>query len=215
MKFFVLSLLPFFLFAQVQVESEMEDVSEAFGHIIYNNFEKLHVKFDLEKIVQGIRNAAEGKQPPLKETKCIELIHSEQEKEFKILSQENRKKAESFLKTNSEKEGVICMEGGKLQYLVLKSGKGPLVKARSSPLVRYGVKLLDGTDIWPPNQEEPINLEGTIPGLKAGLVGMKEGEKRMLYVHPDLSYHEKAFFMLLPNALLTFEIEVLKADSNS
>ena len=215
MKLFVVCSLPFFLCTGVQSDSQMQHVSEAFGHIIYHNFEKLNVKFDVEKIVQGIRHAAEGKESPLDESKCIEIIHLEQEKRFKIISLENRKQAENFLTLNARKEGVICLENGKLQYRVITPGSGPLVKPHSSPLIRYTVKQLDGSNVWAPNQEGSIDLEETIPGLKMGLVGMKEGEKRMLYIHPDLSYHEKAFFMLLPNALLTFEVEVMKAHSNS
>jgi peptidylprolyl isomerase len=41
---------------------------------------------------------------------------------------------------------------------------------------------------------------------------MREGEIRTLYIHPDLGYgciHDAA-----PNALLIFEIEVLKADAS-
>ena len=33
-----------------------------------------------------------------------------------------------------------------------------------------------------------IPLDQTIPGFSKGIVGMKEGEKRRLFVHPDLGY---------------------------
>jgi peptidylprolyl isomerase len=41
---------------------------------------------------------------------------------------------------------------------------------------------------------------------------MKEGEKRRLYVHPDLGYGTTG--QLPPNELLIFDIEVVKADSD-
>lgn len=41
---------------------------------------------------------------------------------------------------------------------------------------------------------------------------MKEGEKRRLFVHPDLGYGTSGH--LPPNALLIFDIELVKADSH-
>ena len=56
-----------------------------------------------------------------------------------------------------------------------------------------------------------LSLDEIIPGLKAGLVGMKEGEKRIVYVHPEMGYGTNGY--LPPNSLLTFEIEIVKANS--
>ena len=42
---------------------------------------------------------------------------------------------------------------------------------------------------------------------------MKEGEKRKLFVHPDLGYGTQG--QLPPNALLIFEVEIVKADAPS
>jgi len=40
---------------------------------------------------------------------------------------------------------------------------------------------------------------------------MKEGEKRRLFVHPEVGYGTSG--QLLPNSLLIFDIEVIKAKS--
>ena len=50
-----------------------------------------------------------------------------------------------------------------------------------------------------------------IPGLKSGIIGMKEGEKRTIYIHPDRAYGTQGY--LPPNSLLTFEIELIKANA--
>jgi len=199
------------LFGEVPAEPNMAHVSEAFGHIIHRNFSLLNVPFDIGKIIEGIQAAAAGKEGLITEKECIDAIHSEQDKKFKLLSKVNLKQAEEFLAFNAKKEGVVCLEEGKVQYKVVSPGKGAEVKKHSSPLIRCTVKLLDGVEIGPPNLEEPIGLDETIDGLKAGLLGMKEGEKRILYIHPDLAYGAKVLPSLYPNVLLTFEVEVLKA----
>ena len=56
-----------------------------------------------------------------------------------------------------------------------------------------------------------VSLDETIPGFSKGIIGMKEGEKRTLYIHPDLAYGVNG--NLPPNSLLTFEIEIVKANS--
>jgi len=58
-----------------------------------------------------------------------------------------------------------------------------------------------------------MSLDEIIPGLKSGLIGMKEGEKRTIYIHPDLAYGSAGY--LPPNSLLTFEIELVKANSST
>ncbi len=58
-----------------------------------------------------------------------------------------------------------------------------------------------------------IPLDQTIQGFNLGIAGMKEGEKRRLFVHPELGYGTTGH--LPPNSLLIFDIEVVKADNSA
>ena len=98
---------------------------------------------------------------------------------------------------------------------MISSGSGPSVKPHSSPLICCSVKDSNDFDVFSPNLTEPISLDEALPGLEAGLLGMKEGEKRILYIHPDLAYQEKGLSTSRPNMLITFEIEVLKTDTRN
>jgi peptidylprolyl isomerase len=40
---------------------------------------------------------------------------------------------------------------------------------------------------------------------------MREGEKRTVFIHPELAYGTNGY--LPPNSLLTFEVEIVKANS--
>ena len=100
----------------------------------------------------------------------------------------------------------------KLHYHVEKEGTGAEVQAHFAPVIKYTGKFLDGSVFGASTEEEMITLDETIPGFSKGIVGMKEGEKRILYIHPDMGYGASGY--LPPNSLLTFEIEVVKANSS-
>ena len=191
-------------------EENLDDVSEAFGHLIGKNIDTLGIKFDLKKVIKGLQDSAEGKKSPLSESECIQAISSAQEKAFKNQAVENLKKAEEFLVKNSKESSVISVGDGKVQYKIEKSGGGEELKEHYSPLIRYVGKYLDGTIFGSSKEDEMISLDETIAGFNKGLLGMKEGEKRTLFIHPDYAYGTSGY--LPPNSLLTFEIELVKAN---
>jgi peptidylprolyl isomerase len=199
------------LVSSLFAEPDKALLSEGFGHMIGTYLELLEVDFDTASLIKGIEDARAGKESPLSDQECAEAIELAQKKNLKELSKKNLKQAEAFLASHAKEEGVISLEKGKLQYQVLSQGKGSEIKPHSSPLIRYTVRKLDGSLLCFADQAEPVSLDQTIPGLKAGLVGMREGEKRALYIHPDLAYGTKGTDIFPPNMLLIFEIEILRS----
>lgn len=191
--------------------TDIAKISEAFGHVIGKNLENIGVKFDMAQVIKGLQDAIAGKSSPMTEMECIQAIASVQEKIFKEQCVENLKRAETFLAENSKQQGIITLEEGKVQYVVSEKGEGAEVESHFSPLIRYTGKYLDGSVFGSSKEEEMISLDEIIPGLKAGLLGMREGEKRTVYIHPDFAYGTNGY--LPPNSLLTFEIEVVKANA--
>jgi len=190
---------------------DIPKISEAFGHLIGKNLDSLGFKFDMDKIIKGIQDSIVGKEPPMTESECIQAISQDQEKKFKKLAESNLKDAEKFLEDNTAHAGIISLEEKKLQYKIDKEGNGETVQAHFSPLIKYTGKFLDGKVFGASKEDEMISLDETIPGFSKGIIGMKEGEKRTLYIHPDLAYGVNG--SLPPNSLLTFEIEVVKANN--
>jgi peptidylprolyl isomerase len=211
---FCLMAFPLFSDEALSVENVQEEnfdaVSEAFGHLIGKNIDTLGIKFDLQKVIKGLQDSSEGKKAPMSESECIQAISAAQEKAFKNQAVENLKKAEEFLTKNSKETSVISVEDGKVQYKIEKSGSGEEIKEHFSPLIRYVGKYLDGTIFGSSKEDEMISLDETIAGFSKGLLGMKEGEKRTLFIHPDYAYGTSGY--LPPNSLLTFEIELVKAN---
>lgn len=218
LSLFISTLVSSPFLAVIEKESKTEEkaydiaqVSESFGHLLGKNIETLGVDFDIDRVILGLQNARAGKKPPMSEMECVQAISLAQENAFKKTALENLKKAEEFLGTNSKKEGIVSLEEGKLQYKVEKEGTGAAVESHNTPLIRYNGKYLDGTLFGSSKEDERISLDETIPGFTKGLVGMKEGEKRVLFIHPDLGYGTSGY--LPPNSLLTFEIELVKANA--
>jgi peptidylprolyl isomerase len=199
---------------QTEEVAQLRKLSEAFGHFVGSNLYSPGIKFDLDSFLTGVRNGAAGSPPPLSEDKFNELMTIYQEKAFIELSEANLKDANAFLEDNRDSIDVIEIEKGKLQYEVLKEGKGEIVSASASPLIHFKGKLLDGTVFGSTeSRREPItvSLDQAILGLQKGIVKMREGEKRRLYIHPDLGFGSMGD--LPPNTVLIFDVEVVKANN--
>ena len=190
-------------------KKEIIKISEAFGHLMGKNIESTGLKIDIQYVIQGLKNASEGKSSPMTEMECIEAITAAQQAAFKEQASNNLVLAEQFLENNKSVKGIVSLEDGKVQYKIEKEGTGDLVQKDSTPLIRYSGKFLNGEVFGSSVEDEPISLEEVIPGLKTGLAGMKEGETRIVYIHPDYAYGTQG--ALPPNSLLTFEIEIIKA----
>lgn len=185
-------------------------VSKALGHLISKNLTSLDAGFDLKFVVDGLKDALDGKEAPLSEEATIEAISKLQELSFTKKAIQNLKEAQDFMTENMKNEGVVEIEVGKLQYTTTLLGSGAKVEPHCNPMVKYQGRFLNGQVFGESLEGETISLDDTFPGLSKGLVGMQEGEKRTLYIHPDLAYGSSGIFP--PNSLLTFDVEVLKAD---
>jgi len=190
---------------------DVEKISEALGHFLGKNLEEMGMKFDIAKVQKGLQNAADGKNAPMTETELFQAMAASRESAYKETSSENLKEAETFLETNKTAAGMHGLEEGKLQYKVTQEGKGAVIDENSSPLIRYTGKFLNGTVFGASTEDEVFHLDESLPGLQKGLLGMKEGEKRTLFIHPDLGFGTRG--TLPPNSLLTFEIEVVQANA--
>ncbi len=189
---------------------DVAKISEAFGHLLGKNLDSMGMKLDIAKVIQGLQDAAAHKEAPMTEVECIEAITAVQEAAFKETAQQNLKQAEEFLVKNQTSSEIHSLENGKLQYRITQEGKGACVSENSTPLIRYVGKFIDGSTFDSSKEEEMINLDEALSGFSKGLLGMKEGEKRVLYIHPDLGYGTR---VQPPNSLLTFEVEVVQANA--
>jgi len=94
-------------------------------------------------------------------------------------------------------------------------GTGKEAAAGSTVTVNYTGALTDGTvfDSSIPRGEPFVFKLGegkVIPGWEAGLLGMKEGGKRVLVIPPQFAYGSQDYGPIPANSTLIFEVELLK-----
>ena len=200
---------------EAQDKADIARLSEAFGHFIGRNLKSPGMNFDLESIIKGMREGAAGNPAPMSDQEYDAMMLKAQEAAFLQVSTQNLKNAEEFIEKNKSVANIHELEPSKLQYEIISEGSGPVVVEHNSPQISYVGKFSDGT-VFSSSEEAggaiTIPLDQTIPGFGKGLLGMKEGEKRRLFVHPDLGYGTGG--QLPPNSLLIFDVEVIKANNS-
>jgi peptidylprolyl isomerase len=196
--------------------ANIQKISETYGHFIYKSLENPILKLDFSSVIKGLQDAKQGKPSPMTEQEYEDAVAHVQEYAFQEMSSKNLKQAEEFLAKNAKESGVQEIEKGKLQIMELQPGKGDVVTEDATPVLHYIGKYLDGTvfgNSYESGEPVAISLRHTIAGFRRGVAGMKVGEKRRLFIHPELGYGTSG--QLLPNALLIFDIEVTKIEPPS
>lgn len=193
-------------------KADTEKLSEAIGHLIGKNLQSMNVPIDVNALVKGMKEGCSSN-TSLDEEACAKAIAEWQEKDLSKQAEKNLCDAKTFLEKNRKERGVISLEENKVQYRVLKAGKGSTIQPYNSPLMRYQGRYLNGQSFGGSSGEEVVSLDETIEGFKKGTLGMREGEVRTIFIHPDLGYGRHGLSM--PNALLIFEVELIKADASA
>lgn len=199
-------------------DEDLKIISFYQGYLIYKNIlENSQIAFDFEQIIEGMQKAHQAEEHvKLNEDEIKDAIERFQENLLKQRQEEGLAEANSFLDKITNQEGIEKLVDGQLYFKVIKKGEGTKVQEESSPYLKYVAKTLrNGKENIEFEVVEPkaILLKSTIVGFSKGVRGMQEGEKRILYIHPDLAYGAVSG-RVNPNSLMIFEVEVVKTGSN-
>ncbi len=191
-------------------QASVDNLSKTYGHLIQRSLANPMVKLNPKAVIQGIQEGLDGKQAPLTEKEYEEALNLIQQYAYEDMANKNLQEAEALLKKNSEESGVVVIADGKVQYKVLKEGAGDAVTEETVPTINYEATYSNGQKLGSSEQTGgpiDVKLNDTIPGFKAGMLGMKVGEKRRIMIHPEMGFGKSG---QIPNGLLVFEIEVTK-----
>jgi FKBP-type peptidyl-prolyl cis-trans isomerase len=131
----------------------------------------------------------------------------------------NLQNSESFLEQNLLNSEVIEVEPG-LQYRVLESSQINTPRPRLSDIITadFHGTLIDGSIFWSSIElGDPltIQLSQLIPGCQKIISMMQEGDFWQVFIHPNLAYGEEGRPNIPPNAVLIFEISLIKVNQAS
>ena len=201
-----------------QLKDLKDKASYSIGLNIGFNLKRQNVELNQDAFLAGMKDALNNRKPALSEQEVRETMMAF-EKDIQGKQQESAKKnqadADKFLTENKSREGVKATASG-LQYKVLKEGAGAQPKASDTVTVNYRGTLLDGTEFdssYKRGQPATFPVGGVIKGWTEALQMMKVGSKYQLFVPPNLAYGEQARGSIPPNALLTFEVELMDVKS--
>lgn len=188
--------------------SSVEKLSLTYGHLIQKSMNTPLVKMDMKAVIQGMHDSQDAKPAPMTDKEYEDAIALIQQYAFEDMTANNLKEAEQFLEQNAKTANIVLLEDGKVQYIVTKEGTGDVLTEEMVPTINYTATYSNGTKLGSSEQQGgpiAVPIKDTIPGFRLGVLGMKVGEKRKIFVHPELAYGAAG---PLPNGLLIFEIEM-------
>src|SRR2546428_12719221 len=196
-----------------------EKASYSIGVSIGKNFKAQGADLNLEIVLQGMKDAVEGKKTLMTDQEIQETMMSfsaqvrakAQEKQ-KEAGQKNRKEGEAFLAENQKKEGVKTTPSG-LQYKVITMGTGPKPTTNDTVVTHYRGTLIDGTEFdssYKRGEPATFPVTGVIKGWTEALQLMPVGSKWQLVIPSNLAYGQNGppGSPIGSNSTLNFEIEV-------
>lgn len=197
----------------VKLKNQIDSVSYAIGLSLGDNFKKDKLdSLNFDVMNAAIHSALNGDSlafdAKLSQTIIQTYFGAKQKRE----GEANLAKGKQFLEDNAKKSGVKTLPDG-LQYEVMKEGDGPMPKVTDTVETNYHGTLIDGT-VFDSSVERgqpaqfPVNR--VIPAWTEALQMMKVGSKWKLYVPSNLGYGEHGQGKIPPNAVLIFEVELLR-----
>lgn len=201
------------------LDSERAEVSYMIGLDVAKSLEPIKGDIDVEMLAKAMSDTFAGADKLMNDEQATRVreaftvrIQAKQQAEQAAKAEANLKEGEAFLAANKDKPGVKTTESG-LQYLVLREGSGAKPAATDRVKVHYRGTLLDGTEFdssYERGQPAEFGLNQVIPGWSEGVALMPVGSKYQFWIPAALGYGESGGGPIGPNAMLTFEVELIE-----
>lgn len=177
------------------------------------------IKYDNARILDGLKDALEGKVDVRKDEKIQKTLESIEAKlvaaakaKAEAIAKQAKEEGDKFRAEFAKGKDVKTTQSG-LMYKIENAGKGDAIKATDTVKVHYTGKLPNGK-VFDSSVErgQPVEfqLDQVIKGWTEGLQLVKKGGKIQLVIAPELGYGEQgAGASIPPNSTLIFDVEVL------
>lgn len=203
------------------MKNERDSLSYAIGVQVANTLKSQSIDVNTEALMRGLEDMLKGGPLAMTEMDIQSVVGAAQQRamarqqaEASKAGEANLRAGQAFLAENKKRKGVITTQSG-LQYEVLTEGTGRQPTDTSTVQVHYTGTLIDGK-VFDSSIErgEPISfpVRGVIAGWTEALKLMKEGAVWKLYIPSALAYGEQGPGPIGPNAVLIFEVRLLKVE---
>ena len=203
------------------LSSDKARASYAIGMTLGHNFQTQGAEVDADLLARGLKDTLSGGATLLTQAEVRETMNNfqremmaKQRQLHEAAALKNKTDGEAFLATNKNSAGVVTLPDG-LQYAVITSGAGAMPESNDVVTVNYRGTLLDGTEFdssYKKGEPAKFPVGNVIPGWTEALQKMNVGSKWRLFIPSQLAYGERGRPGIPPNAVLTFEVELLSAD---
>ncbi len=200
-------------------KNKREMQSYAMGVEILRNFNRQRLDYDLDMVLRGLKDAAEGGKLLWSE-ESLATVHRKAGSELRYMrgqdrmrtQRDNLKAGEEFLAANKTKEGVVALPSG-LQYEILKAGDGRKPTDADTVEFRYRGTHIDGTEFDNSEQNgQPAILKKVaevIPGWREAFKLMSVGSKWQLFIPSQLAYGQRGSGKIGPYETTIYELELV------
>ncbi|MGY0197257.1 FKBP-type peptidyl-prolyl cis-trans isomerase [Leptothrix sp. BB-4] len=194
-----------------------DKTSYATGVMTARNLLKNEVPFDVELLVQGLRDAIAGGPIRMDEKELKVVLQSMQadmqrhlSNDLRVKASLNQEKGKIFRTDYAKKAGVVQLPG-ELMYRVVEAGKGDKPTELSKVVVKYRGTLIDGTefDATPEGKTVTLKLTDVITGWREALKRMPAGSTWEVVVPPTMAYSNRGAGPIGPNETLVFSITLV------
>ena len=171
-------------------KDEVKTISKNLAHLLSSDLHEFTPYYDFNEILHIMTEIEKGQ---------IQLIPSQDSHialmnfKYKILesiAQSHLENVNQFFSQLAQKNNVVEVKKEKLFYEIIQKGSGEVVTENSTPLIHFTEYDLSDTVLQDTQEDgsQRISLREVIPGFRQGVIGMRVGEIRKIYIHPDLAY---------------------------
>lgn len=192
----------------LSLKQHQSQVSEDLAHVVWDIMETYEGEYNFQEVLLTLKklNAGQVKSKPLKD--CYTSLITSLAKKATEKEMLNLQAAESYLCQIANREDIHEIVKDRLYYKIITAGVGEENKnIKNAPLISFREKTLSGKILSENTSGIRISLSEMIPGLRQALEGMKVGEKRELFIHPNLAYRE--FPKPEPYSLIVIEVSLI------
>jgi len=194
-------------------------ISYAVGWDIGEDIQRRGAEFDVEAIIQAIRDSSAKKEPQVPAEEMVALltqlqqkVRLEQAEAFQILADENQKKSEEFMAANMSKNGIVALPSG-IQYRIIEEGEGARPGMDSKVKVHYRGSKTDGHEFdssFARGVPEEFTVNSVLKGWQDVLPLMKTGATWQIFVPPELAFGARGNPPVGPNEALIFDLKLVE-----